>query len=175
MNSNSERNNTGESSEYQENLDFLRQIDFFSGLPLEAIKVFAYLCNREPFKSGDDIFLQGDEDNRSFFIISGDARLSQHTGDTDITIRDYRAGEFIGRMTLLGQIRRLFTLTATTEMVCLVLTREKFSKALEKFPDLTPKFIEVVVRNVYRWEKLFLKMRSGDCEECLKVAGVSLL
>ena len=45
MNSNSGKNESGTSSEYQENLDILRQIDFFSGLPLEATKVFAYLCS----------------------------------------------------------------------------------------------------------------------------------
>ena len=175
MTSNSGKNKLGESSEYQENLDFLREIDFFSGLPLEATKVFAYLCSREQFKSGDVIFQQGEEDDRAFFIISGEARLSQRSDDTETPIRDYRAGDFIGRMILLGQVRRLFSLTAATQMVCLVISREKFAKALEKFPDLAPKFIEVVVRNVYRGEKLFLKTRSGDCEECLKIAGVSLV
>ena len=175
MNSNSGKNESGTSSEYQENLDFLRQIDFFSGLPLEATKVFAYLCSRESCKSGDVIFNQGDEDDRAFYIISGQARLTQQTATAETTIREYRTGDFLGRMVLMGQIRRLFTLTATTEFVSLVITREKFSKALEKFPDLTPKFIEVIVRNVYRWEKRFLKIRSGDCDECLNIAGVSLL
>jgi CRP-like cAMP-binding protein len=175
MNSNSEKNKTGGSSEYQENLDMLRQIDFFSGLPLEATKVFAYLCGRETFKSGDTLFQQGDEDDRAFFIITGQARLTQQTDDAETTIREYRAGDFIGRMTLLGHIRRLFTLTATTEGVCLVITREKFTKALEKFPALAPKFIEVVVKNIYKWEKRFMKIRSGDCSECLKISGVSLV
>jgi CRP-like cAMP-binding protein len=175
MNSNSEKNKTGASSEYQENLDMLRQIDFFSGLPLEATKVFAYLCKREPFKPGDIIFQQGDDDGRAFFIVSGQARLTQQNDNAETTIREYGAGDFIGRMTLLGQIRRLFTLTATTEGVCLVITREKFTKALEKFPNLAPKFIEVVIKNIYRWEKRFLSIRSGDCRECLKMSGVSLV
>ena len=175
MNSNSGKNETGESSEYQENLDILRQIDFFSGLPLEATKVFAYLCNREKFKSGDIIFQQGDEDDRAFFIISGQARLFQLTDDGETDIREYRTGEFIGRMTLMGHIRRLFSLAATSETVCLVINREKFTKALDKFPDLTPKLMEVVVKNIYTWEKHFLKKRSGDCNECLKIAGVSLV
>ena len=175
MNSNSEKNETSASCEYQQNLDILRQIDFFSGMPLEATKVFAYLCNRESFKPGDVIFQQGDEDDRAFFVISGQARLSQQTDNAETGIRNFRAGEFIGRMTLLGQIRRLFSLTATTETVCLVITREKFTKALEKFSDLTPKFIAAVVKNIYQWEKHFLKKRSGDCNECLKMAGVSLV
>ena len=74
MNSNSGKNKSGTSSEYQQNLDILRQIDFFSGLPLEATKVFAYLCSRESCKSGDVIFNQGDEDDRAFYIVSGQAR-----------------------------------------------------------------------------------------------------
>ena len=175
MNSNSEKNESGASCEYQENLDILRQIDFFSGLPLEATKVFAYLCTRDSFKPGDAIFQQGDEDDRAFFIISGQARLFQQSGDTPTAIRDYGDGEFIGRMTLLGQSRRLFTLTATAPITCLVITREKFARALEKFADLTPKFIEVVVTNIYKWEKHFLQIRSGDCAACLQIAGVSLV
>ena len=153
----------------------LRQIDFFSGLPLEATKVFAYLCIRDSFKPGDAIFQQGDEDDRAFYIMSGQAQLLRQNDDTPTALRDYGEGEFIGRMTLLGQRRRLFTLAATTEMTCLVITREKFTKALEKFPDLTPKFVEVVVRNIYRWEKHFLQIQSGDCSECLRIAGVSLV
>ncbi|KPJ77446.1 MAG: hypothetical protein AMJ54_08050 [Deltaproteobacteria bacterium SG8_13] len=175
MNSNSGKNESGASSEYQENLNILRQIDFFSGLPLEATKVFAYLCSRESCKPGDVIFEQGDEDDRALFIISGQARLSQQTDNAETTIRHYREGDFIGRMTLLGQIRRLFSLTATSEVVCLVITREKFTKALEKFPDLVPKFIDVLVHNIYRWEKRFLKTRTGDCKDCMKIAGVSLV
>ena len=175
MNSNSGKNESGTASEYQENLGILRQIDFFSGLPLEATKVFAYLCSREGFKPGDVIFRQGDEDDRAFYIISGQARLSQQVEDEQTDIRDYTAGEFIGRLVLLGQIRRLFSLTATEDVSCLVITREKFTKALEKFPDLAPKFIEIVVKNIYRWEKIFLQQRTGDCSECFKMAGVSLV
>ena len=175
MNSNSEKNESGTSSEYQENLDMLRQIDFFSGLPLEATKVFAYLCNRESCKPGEVIFQQGEEDDRAFFIISGQARLSQRTDKTETPIRDYHEGDFIGRMTLLGQIRRLFTLTATTELVSLVITREKFTKAVEKFPDLAQKFIAVLIKDIYSWEKGFLQNRTGDCKDCMQFAGVSLL
>ena len=175
MNSNSGKNESGASSEYQENLDILRHIDFFSGLPLEATKLFAYLCSRESFNTGDVIFEQGEEDDRAFYLISGQARLSQQTETGENAVREILAGEFIGRMTLLGQIRRLFSLTATTRTVCLVITREKFSKALEKFPDLAPKFIAVVVKNIYRWEKHYLNKRTGDCDECLKMAGVSLV
>ena len=66
-----EKNNTTPSSEFQENLELLRQIYFFSGLPLETLKVFAYLCTREKFKPDEYIFNQDEDDGQAFYIIKG--------------------------------------------------------------------------------------------------------
>ena len=64
---------------------------------------------------------------------------------------------------------------AVTDTTCLVMNREKFTKAIEQFPDLMPKILQALVNRVVRWEKRFLAAHAGGCEECLKRAGVSLL
>ena len=56
MNSSAADNKTGGSCEFQENLEILRQIDFFAGLPIETLKIFAYLCSREKYQAGDYLF-----------------------------------------------------------------------------------------------------------------------
>ncbi|MCK4984631.1 MAG: cyclic nucleotide-binding domain-containing protein, partial [Desulfobacterales bacterium] len=111
MNS-SEKNRSGPSSELQENLEILRETYFFSGLPLETLKVFAYLCTRVKFKQGEYIFRQNEDDGRAFYIISGKARLERADNSTTKEIRDCRTGEFLGGLTLLGEVRRLFSLKA---------------------------------------------------------------
>ena len=175
MNSNTESNKDQGACEYQENVDMLRQIDFFSCLPLEATKVFAYLCTRETFKAGDYLFQQGDEDDRAFYLISGDAQLEHKSEKTEGAVRTYTPGEFVGRLTLVGKMRRLFSLKAQTDVTCLVLDREKFSKALEQFPDVMPKIIRVLVDNIYNWDKRFLAGHTADCRDCLQQIGVSLV
>jgi len=175
MSSNLEKNEDGKSCEYQENLNILREIDFFSGLPLEATKVFAYLCSRELFKQGDYMFMQDDEDGRAYYVISGSARLIHSVNGNETAIRDYQEGEFIGRLVLLGRMRRLFTLQAITDMTCLTIDRAKFAEALEQFPDQMPKIIKVLVDNIYNWEKRFIANRTGDCEDCMQKVGVSLV
>jgi hypothetical protein len=60
-------------------------------------------------------------------------------------------------------------------MICLTITREKFTKALEQFPDLMPKLIRVIVENIYSWEKRFVAHRTEDCSDCFKGIGVSLV
>jgi CRP/FNR family cyclic AMP-dependent transcriptional regulator len=174
MNS-SERNDGNPSSELEENLEILRQTYFFSGLPLETLKVFAYLCTREKFKKDEYIFKQHEDDGRAFYIISGKARLEREDNESAKEIRDCRSGEFIGGLTLLADVRRLFSLRAVEDTVCLILERERFTKAIEQFPKIMPRIFKAVAKNIDSWEERFLADRADSCGECMVNLGVSLI
>lgn len=162
-------------SEYQENLEILRQMQFFSGLSLQALKVFAYLCTRETFKPGDYLFHQGDNDGKAFYIVSGEAELLREGDGCDGALRKYVAGEFLGGLALVGDMRRLFSLRALSTMTCLSLSRDKFTKGLEQFPDLMPKVLENIVERVRAWEERLFFDEDGLCTPCRHKTGVSLI
>ena len=170
-----ERNNSTPSSEFQENLEILRQIPFFSGLPLETLKVFAYLCTREKFKQDEYIFSQDEDDGQALYIINGQARLERRDNGKTTGVREYTTGEFIGGLTLLGETRRLFSLKSVTETTCLLLSREKFSKTIEQFPNLLAKMCNAVAKSIDIWEERFLLDRADQCGECLNKLGVTLI
>jgi len=175
MNLSAEKNETYQSSEFKENLEILRQIYFFSGLPLERLKVLAYICTRETFKHGDYLFRQDDDDGQAFFIISGKARLVHNDEGGERMIRDYDTGEFLGGMALLGTMRRLFSLKALTDVTCLIMTREKCGATIQQFPDLMPRIIKAVVERISAWEGQFLVSREENCSVCRQKVGVSLI
>ena len=127
MNS-SANHNGGPSCELKENIDCLRQISFFAGLSLEAIKVLAYLCIREKFNAGEYLFQTGDDDPQAYFIVDGRAVLEHRGTGAGRNIRAYGPGEFLGGFSLLGRIHRLFSLKAVRDTQCLILNREKFSR-----------------------------------------------
>ena len=174
MNS-SEKNRSGPSSELEENLEILRETYFFSGLPLETLRIFAYPCTRVKFKQGEYIFRQNEDDGRAFYIISGKAILERADNSTTKEIRDCSTGEFLGGLTLLGEVRRLFSLKAAQDTVCLILNRDKFSKAIEQFPDIMPRIFRAVAKNIDAWEERFLADRADLCGECMTNLGVSLI
>jgi CRP-like cAMP-binding protein len=174
MNS-SERNETALSSEVDQNLELLRQTYFFSGLPVETIKVFAYLCTREVFKRGEYLFNQGEDDGQAFYIIDGEAVIERNENGATIRFRTLTAGEFLGGFTLMGAMQRLFSLKAESDVNCLILNREKFSKALEQFQDLIPNILKALVQVIDQWEERFLISRPDQCEACQQNLGVSLL
>ncbi len=171
----SERNNSNPASELEQNLEFLRQTYFFSGIPIEALKVFAYLCTREKFKSGEYLFRQGEDDGQAFYIIEGKAVLEYKQNDETIKIRDCVSGEFLGGLTLVGEMRRLFSLKAAEDTICLILIREKFVKTMEQFTDMMPKILKAMVNGIDNWEARFLADRTDKCGDCMERLGVSLL
>ncbi len=174
MNS-SERNEAAPSSELDQNMELLRQTYFFSGFPLEILKVFAYLCNREVFKRGEYIFLQGEDDGQAFFIIEGQAAIEREDNDSTKRIRSCKEGDFLGGLALMGTMHRLFSFKAETDITCLMLSREKFNKTIEQFPDLMPKILKALVNVIDTWEESFLSERTEKCSDCLENLGVSLL
>jgi CRP/FNR family cyclic AMP-dependent transcriptional regulator len=170
-----EKNNLTPSSEFQENLEILRQTYFFSSLPLETLKIFAYLCTREKFKQGEHLFRQDEDDGQAFYIIEGQARLERTDNGTTTEIRDCKNGDFLGGLTLLGETRRLFSLKSVTDTTCLVLNRGKFLKTMEQFPNLLARICNAVAQSIDSWEDRFLSDRSAQCGECLSRLGVTLI
>jgi CRP/FNR family cyclic AMP-dependent transcriptional regulator len=174
MNS-SGKNEANPSSELEQNLEILRQTYFFSVLPLETLKIFAYLCSREKFKQGEYLFRQNEDDGQAFYIISGKALLEREDSSSVKEIRECHSGEFIGGLTLLGEARRLFSLKAVVDTICLILVREKFSKTSEQFPDIMPRIFKAVAKNIDAWEERFLADRADLCGQCMSNLGVSLI
>lgn len=175
MNLSEEKNETGPSSEFQDNLRILRDNRFFSQLPLEALKIIAYLCGREKFKPGDYLFQQDEDDGQAFFLLSGGVALEVEMDTGIVPLFDIQPGALLGCLSLMGKMPRLYSLKATEETTAVVMTREKFAKTMEQFPELTPKILQAIVESVRAWEKRLLSTHVKDHDSCRNIAGVSLL
>jgi CRP/FNR family cyclic AMP-dependent transcriptional regulator len=170
-----EKNESFASCEFQDNLDILRQIDFFSGLSMESLKVLAYVCLRENFKPGDYLFRQGEDDGQALYIVSGRAELVHEDEDGSEVIREFGAGDFLGGLALLGQTPRLFSLRASENLTGLIIEREKFVSVMQQFPDQLGRVVRAFVDGVMSWEERFLVSRSKGCEACRHKIGVSMV
>ncbi len=175
MNSSEGKNDVSLSHEFQEEINFLRETYFFSSLPLDVLKLLAYLCTRETFKEGDYLFNQGEDDGQAFFILSGETRLSHKVDGNERAIRDLGKETFVGGLALMGRLQRLFSLQAVSDTTCLVLTRDKFEKAMEQFPDQAPKIVKALVERIRNWEERFLNEIDENCAACRSKIGVSLI
>ena len=155
MDSSTENDSVGAAAacEYTQNLEILRQTEFFAGLPMETLKVFAYLLEREVFADGDYLYRQDEEDGRAFFILYGELHLVRDIDGRKAKVSRYGAGDFVGGLSLLSPMRHLFSLRADVETHCLVMTREKFTKAVIQFPELMPRIFKSVSDRIRDWDR----------------------
>ena len=161
-------------SEYRANLEILMQHPLFAGLPLEPVKVLAYLCRRETFKPGEILFHEHEVDANAYYILEGTAGLvSEIDGETEHA--EFGERDFIGSMSLFCDLKRLFTLRAKTRVICLILSRDKFQKVVERFPEITDRIVQAIMRGVHAWEERSLREHAQVCEQCRKGIGVSLI
>lgn len=175
MSSYTGNNDSCKSCEFQDNLNILREVSFFSQFPLEALKVFAYLCTRETFKAGDYLFRQRDDDARAFYIVSGETELIREEEEDEESLRRFGEGKFIGSLALVGNLRRLFSMRAVLPTTCIVISREQFRTTLAQFPELAPKITQNLVDSIHSWEERQFPEHAGGCKTFKAFTGVSLI
>ncbi|MCP4672958.1 MAG: Crp/Fnr family transcriptional regulator [Desulfobacula sp.] len=169
-------NDSGEKSEFADNLNIFRQIDFFSQIPIEGIKLFALLCKRQFYKAGDPIFNQGDDDGSSYYLLSGKAKLVLVKEDQEYLIREYEKENYFGVLSLMAPMVKQFSLIATKDTYCMVMTREAFAKIVNQFPDIPLKIMKFIGQRVSLAEKkCIMEFESQKSEDLLNLLGISLI
>ncbi|GAB6058931.1 Crp/Fnr family transcriptional regulator [Desulfonatronum parangueonense] len=163
-------------TEFDQNLNALRGISFFSELGLQPLKALAYLCKRKRYRPDDNIFSQGDLDTQAYCLLSGSARITRGEGEGVVVLRTMETGDFIGALSLVAQTRRLFSLQALEPTLCLVLPQKHFLGLVSSSPDLSATFFKALYRSLYRWEEeLLSRSNRQDLQKAKDFLGVTLL
>jgi len=155
MNSRMKTNDSDNVSEFSSNLNVFRQIEFFSGMSIDVMKLFAFLCQRQSFKAGETIFHQDDDDQRSYYILSGKAKLVLNKESKEYVIREYDAESFFGVLSLMTPMVKQFSLIATQDTTCLTMTRNAFSKVVDQFPDIPQTITRSIGQKLFQAEKMY--------------------
>lgn len=176
MNSPTNTNNREDQSEFVANLNVFRQIEFFSGIPVEVMKLFAFLSQRQVYNTGDTIFHQDDDDQCSYYILSGKAKLVLKKEEKEHVIREYGAEKYFGVLSLMTPMVKQFSLIATEDTTCIVMTRKAFSKVVDQFPDMPLNITRAIAQRVLAAErKCILEFESEERENVKNLLGVSLI
>lgn len=159
---------------FNDHLELLRELPLFNGVPLDVVKVLAYLSVVENFTAGESLCDQGETLERSFFVLCGEVQILRHIAGCDTPMLTRGPGYFFGGLGLLAAAKALYTVRAATPTQCLTLSKEKFLKTAERFPDILPKILHNVVGHVFRWEEAFLSAHAEECADRGNEMGLSL-
>ena len=120
--------------------DRLKQVPFFSGLPKDELKLLAQQTDEIDVPAGKVLAREGDFGHEFFVIESGTAAVTRN-GES---IRELGAGDFFGELALLDEDRRTATVTATSPMELVVMTRQSFRALDQAMPKVHASVVEAI-------------------------------
>ena len=158
--------------EMQQNLELLEAVPFLSSFPTKALKLLAFLAEKDLLLPGDVLCENGCESGKAYLIISGKIVLLNKSDANDNIIKEYRDGDSLGFFSLLESVPSLFFLQAEEKTTVLTISRAQFAKILEQFPETVKIALRAVLKELHHWERQNI---AGAKEDCFKMTGATVL
>ena len=99
------------------------------------------------FPAGSILMTEGDFATSMFAIVEGTVSVAVADRDgADRHVAELKRGDVVGEMSLMTGARRSATVTATTEVVALEVTKFSLEAILTRAPELIDRFGEILAR-----------------------------
>ncbi len=127
--------------------EFLNTFAIFSGAPDGVVKLFAYLAKREEYKKGQSIISEGEVCDRFLLVLSGNVDIFQCHKKRRFHLQLLADDgiNYFGELALLAEFSWPFSARAWTDVVLLSISREAFSKVMERYPESYQTMVQKII------------------------------
>jgi CRP-like cAMP-binding protein len=143
----------------------------FGDLPSTALDTFKDSFERQFLRSGETVFLEGDQGQHAYIINSGEIRISRHSPDGDeLTLAHLSRGELFGELALMDPAPRSATATAETSCELISLDRHSFLEQLQDDPARVRELFAVLCQRIRSLDDLATRLAFANPDERLEFA-----
>ncbi|UIJ93136.1 Crp/Fnr family transcriptional regulator (plasmid) [Sinorhizobium meliloti] len=128
----------------KDEVEMLRRITLFSGLPPAKLKLLAFTSDRVMYSMGEDLFHQGDIGDAAYVILSGNADVLVSTPNGQLKVADVEQNSIVGEIAILCNTPRTATVKTTTPLEALRIRKDDFLKLLADFPEMAVEIMRVL-------------------------------
>lgn len=131
-----------------EDVERLRSIPLFAKIEPSRLKLLAFTAQRVTFNSGENLFLQGDVGDAAYIITSGTADVVVATPNGPITVAQVGPNDFVGEIAILCDVPRTATVTATSTLMTMRISKELFFELVSQFPEISVEIMRVLAHRL---------------------------
>ncbi len=154
--------------------DVLRSIRFFSDvLEPSELDILVDLSQPERFERSHVLIREDDIGHSMFVIVSGTVDVT--VAGEEEPIATLKEGDIVGEMSLLTGARRSATVTATTPVEAIEISKEALAVVLGRSPDLVERFARMLARRQRVLDRHFgggawglLRLHSSDLADTIR-------
>lgn len=144
-----------------EEVELLRNIPLFAKLEPSKLKLLAFTSERLTFQPNQSLFQQGDMGDAAYIIVNGEADVIVNTPKGPLKVAMVKKNDFVGEIAILCDVPRTATITATSELVTLRISKELFFRLISEFPQMAVEIMRVLAQ---RLEKTTADLRDTNAK-----------
>lgn len=143
----------------QEVIDTLQQVPIFRNLPRVAIRDLAEAVHRRNYKRDEFLYYERDPGLGMYVVQEGRVRLLMEDESGQVhELRQVGEHEFFGKLSLLGDFRRMETAQAITETRVLGFFRPDLKTIIKRRPASGAAILEALSRNLAAMESELIRV-----------------
>lgn len=124
---------------------YLEQVPMFSACTAEQLEEIAKLAKPRQAQAGEDLVRQGEVGNEFFVVATGTAMVSRDGSE----VAELDEGAFFGELALFDPAPRNATVTATSAVTALALSRDAFEQLLTDIPSIRDGLLRGMARRLH--------------------------
>ncbi len=143
----------------EQEVEILRRIPLFANIEPAKLKLMCFASERITYKEGHSLFEQGDVGDAAFIIVDGTADVIV-TRDTPMVVAQVGKNDIVGEIAILVDIPRTATVTTTSELTALKVTKDLFFRMITDFPEMGVEVMRVLAQRLEQTTAQLLKARA---------------
>ncbi len=116
-------------------VEILRDIPLFAEVERAKLKLLAFTSERLQYRSGDELFHQGDFGDAAYIVLAGKADILVDTLEGRVKVATLGKGDIIGEIAILCDVPRTATVVAHGDLETLRVAKDGFFHLVTQFPQ----------------------------------------
>jgi CRP-like cAMP-binding protein len=119
-----------------DDIRILERVTLLEDLSREQLRLLAFGAESMRFRTGRDIYREGEGADCAYVVASGTVGLYKDRGETRIPAGEAGPGSILGELALISGGKRMTTAAAATDVEVIRLNRSLFRRILEEYPEV---------------------------------------
>ncbi len=144
----------------EQEVEILRKIPLFANIDPARLKLMCFASERLAYKPGQSLFERGDPGDAAYIIVEGTADVIV-TIDKPTVVAKLAKNDIVGEIAILCDVPRTATVTASSELTALKITKDLFFRMVTDFPEMGVEVMRVLAHRLENTTADLLKERAA--------------
>ena len=145
----------------ERDVETLRKIPLFAGLPTARLKLIAYTAEVVEFAPGETIVQQGDPADAVYILAEGEAEvLLRDVDGHELKLATMGRHSLFGETAVIGKWRRTATVRARDRVVTFKISADVFLDLVRQSPEISMQVMTVLAQRLERSSALLQQHQS---------------